>query len=201
MRELEEKCRAQSEQFSLLSRDLDQLRQHAGEIDLLGGSSLDVPSSPGKPFRRFMNGLAPPIGKGKCLDLPPSLPPSHGSRDGEGALARVRAEVCDRASHHTRGGDQPSRPWGGTGQPASPTYTPRTRPCPKPLPGADQRGFAHVLSPVLQTTRVERLSGSSSQAVSRDSAPRVWLWGLHWDLPGGLLSFPCFPSFHPVTSC
>ncbi|XP_059750758.1 RIMS-binding protein 2 isoform X12 [Balaenoptera ricei] len=65
VRELEEKCRAQSEQFSLLSRDLDQLRQHAGEIDLLGGSSLDVPSSPGKPFRRFMNGLAPPIGKGQ----------------------------------------------------------------------------------------------------------------------------------------
>ncbi|XP_068418646.1 RIMS-binding protein 2 isoform X9 [Eschrichtius robustus] len=65
VRELEEKCRAQSEQFSLLSRDLDQLRQHAGEIDLLGGSSLDVPSSPGKPFRRFMNGLASPIGKGQ----------------------------------------------------------------------------------------------------------------------------------------
>ncbi|XP_054936453.1 RIMS-binding protein 2 isoform X7 [Physeter macrocephalus] len=65
VRELEEKCRAQSEQFSLLSRDLDQLRQHAGEIDLLGGGSLDVPSSPGKPFRRFMNGLAPSIGKGQ----------------------------------------------------------------------------------------------------------------------------------------
>ncbi|XP_060167099.1 RIMS-binding protein 2 isoform X14 [Globicephala melas] len=64
-RELEEKCRAQSEQFSLLSRDLGRLREHAGEIDLQGGSSLDVPSSPGKPFRSFMNGLAPSIGKGQ----------------------------------------------------------------------------------------------------------------------------------------
>ncbi|XP_007455511.1 PREDICTED: RIMS-binding protein 2 [Lipotes vexillifer] len=64
-RELEEKCRAQSEQFSLLSRDLGRLREHAGEIDLPGGSSLNVPSSPGKPFRSFMNGLAPSIGKGQ----------------------------------------------------------------------------------------------------------------------------------------
>uniref|UniRef100_A0A8C9BZ83 RIMS-binding protein 2 n=2 Tax=Phocoena sinus TaxID=42100 RepID=A0A8C9BZ83_PHOSS len=64
-RELEEKCRAQSEHFILLSRDLGRLREHAGEIDLQGGSSLDVPSSPGKPFRSFMNGLAPSIGKGQ----------------------------------------------------------------------------------------------------------------------------------------
>ncbi|XP_019833625.2 RIMS-binding protein 2 isoform X9 [Bos indicus] len=68
VRELEEKCRTQSEQFSLLSRDLEQFRQHAGKIDLLGGStvaSLDVPSSPSKSFPRFMNGLAPSIGKGQ----------------------------------------------------------------------------------------------------------------------------------------
>ena len=81
MRELEEKCRTQSEQFSLLSRDLEQFRQHAGKIDLLGSSpvaSLDVPSSPSKSFPRFMNGLAPSIGKGKCLPLflPTSLPPA-----------------------------------------------------------------------------------------------------------------------------
>ena len=85
MRELEEKCRTQSEQFSLLSRDLEQFRQHAGKIDLLGSSpvaSLDVPSSPSKSFPRFMNGLAPSIGKGKCLPLF-SLPPSCLSRDGE----------------------------------------------------------------------------------------------------------------------
>ncbi|OWK14777.1 hypothetical protein Celaphus_00000410 [Cervus elaphus hippelaphus] len=68
VRELEEKCRTQSEQFSLLSRDLEQFRQHAGKIDLLGSSpvaSLDVPSSPSKSFPRFMNGLAPSIGKGQ----------------------------------------------------------------------------------------------------------------------------------------
>ncbi|XP_038292259.1 RIMS-binding protein 2 isoform X7 [Canis lupus familiaris] len=67
VRELEEKCRTQSEQFSLLSQDLEKLRQHAGKIDLLGGSagaSLDVLAS-GKPFSQFMNGLAPSIGKGQ----------------------------------------------------------------------------------------------------------------------------------------
>uniref|UniRef100_A0A8C7BUQ5 RIMS-binding protein 2 n=2 Tax=Neovison vison TaxID=452646 RepID=A0A8C7BUQ5_NEOVI len=67
VRELEEKCRTQSEQFSLLSQDLERLRQHAGKIDLLGGSagtSLDVPRS-GKPFPQFMNGLAPSISKGQ----------------------------------------------------------------------------------------------------------------------------------------
>uniref|UniRef100_H0XD66 RIMS-binding protein 2 n=1 Tax=Otolemur garnettii TaxID=30611 RepID=H0XD66_OTOGA len=51
VRELEEKCRTQSEQFNLLSRDLEKFRQHAGKIDLLGGSavaSLDVPTTPGR---------------------------------------------------------------------------------------------------------------------------------------------------------
>ncbi|XP_066227300.1 RIMS-binding protein 2 isoform X9 [Saccopteryx leptura] len=68
VRELEDKCRVQSEQFSLLSRDLEKFRQHAGKIDLLGGSlltSLDVPLSPSKPFPPFMNGLAPSIGSGQ----------------------------------------------------------------------------------------------------------------------------------------
>ncbi|XP_053784988.1 RIMS-binding protein 2 isoform X2 [Desmodus rotundus] len=67
VRELEDKCRAQSEQFSLLSRGLETFRQHAGKVDLLGGSvtSLDGPSSPGKPFPQFMNGLAPSIGSGQ----------------------------------------------------------------------------------------------------------------------------------------
>uniref|UniRef100_A0A7N5JT05 RIMS-binding protein 2 n=1 Tax=Ailuropoda melanoleuca TaxID=9646 RepID=A0A7N5JT05_AILME len=67
VRELEEKCRTQSEQFSLLSQDLERLRRHAGKIDLLGGSagaSLDLPAS-GKPFPQFLNGLTPSIGKGQ----------------------------------------------------------------------------------------------------------------------------------------
>ncbi|XP_063081531.1 RIMS-binding protein 2 isoform X10 [Cavia porcellus] len=67
VRELEEKCRTQSEQFHLLSRDLEKFRQHAGKIDLLGGSvvaSLDVPGVPGKAFPQFVNGLATSIGKG-----------------------------------------------------------------------------------------------------------------------------------------
>lgn len=80
MRELEDKCRVQSEQFSLLSRDLEKFRQHAGSIDLLGGScvaSLDGPPSPGKPFPHFMNGLAPSIGSGEWRALPPRPTLTH----------------------------------------------------------------------------------------------------------------------------
>ncbi|XP_011754569.2 RIMS-binding protein 2 isoform X7 [Macaca nemestrina] len=68
VRELEEKCRTQSEQFNLLSRDLEKFRQHAGKIDLLGGSTvapLDVSTAPGKPFPQFVNGLATSLGKGQ----------------------------------------------------------------------------------------------------------------------------------------
>ncbi|EGV97145.1 RIMS-binding protein 2 [Cricetulus griseus] len=67
VRELEEKCRVQSEQFNLLSRDLEKFRQHTGSIDLLGSSPvalLDVPLAPGKPFPQYMNGLATSIHKG-----------------------------------------------------------------------------------------------------------------------------------------
>nr|XP_027807770.1 RIMS-binding protein 2 isoform X4 [Marmota flaviventris] len=67
VRELEEKCRTQSEQFSRLSRDLEKFRQQAGKIDLLGSgsvASLDIPLAPSKPFPQFMNGLATSIGKG-----------------------------------------------------------------------------------------------------------------------------------------
>ncbi|XP_069881003.1 RIMS-binding protein 2 isoform X2 [Dipodomys merriami] len=66
VRELEEKCRTQSEQFHLLSRELDRFRQHAGRTDLLGGglvSLLDASLAPGKPFPKFMNGLATSLGK------------------------------------------------------------------------------------------------------------------------------------------
>ncbi|KAM9194909.1 RIMS-binding protein 2 isoform 2-T2 [Dugong dugon] len=68
VQELEAKCRMQSEQFSLLSRELEKFRQHAGTIDLLGSgpvAPLDLPSAPGKPFPPFMNGIATPIGKGQ----------------------------------------------------------------------------------------------------------------------------------------
>ncbi|XP_021113335.1 RIMS-binding protein 2 isoform X6 [Heterocephalus glaber] len=60
VRELEEKCWAQSEQFHLLSRDLEKSRQHAGKTDLLSGGA----AAPGKAFPPFMNGLATSLGKG-----------------------------------------------------------------------------------------------------------------------------------------
>ncbi|KAM3939916.1 RIMS-binding protein 2 isoform 1-T1 [Leptodactylus fuscus] len=67
VRELEEKCRTQSEQFNLLSRELEKFRQQAGKIDLLTGNAVcisDVPGSPNKTFAQLMNGIATTIGKG-----------------------------------------------------------------------------------------------------------------------------------------
>ncbi|NWU37012.1 RIMB2 protein, partial [Hylia prasina] len=67
VRELEEKCRTQSEQFNLLSRELERFRQQAGKIDLLSSHPLappGLPAAPGKSLAQLMNGIATSIGKG-----------------------------------------------------------------------------------------------------------------------------------------
>ncbi|XP_071428121.1 RIMS-binding protein 2 isoform X5 [Pithys albifrons albifrons] len=67
VRELEEKCRTQSEQFNLLSRELERFRQQAGKIDLLSSNTLassDLSGSPAKSLSQLMNGIATSIGKG-----------------------------------------------------------------------------------------------------------------------------------------
>ncbi|XP_025051549.1 RIMS-binding protein 2 isoform X12 [Alligator sinensis] len=67
VRELEEKCRTQSEQFNLLSKELEKFRQQAGKIDLLSSNSVassDLPGSPSKSLSQLMNGIANSIGKG-----------------------------------------------------------------------------------------------------------------------------------------
>nr|XP_031362110.1 RIMS-binding protein 2 isoform X1 [Lonchura striata domestica] len=62
VRELEEKCRTQSEQFNLLARELERFRQQAGTIELLSGSA--APAAPGKALAQLVNGIATSIGKG-----------------------------------------------------------------------------------------------------------------------------------------
>ncbi|KAF7669159.1 hypothetical protein LDENG_00236050 [Lucifuga dentata] len=65
--ELEEKCRAQSEQFNLLSKELEKFRLQAGKFDILSTEPLTVcesPGSPNKSLSQLLNGLAAPIGKG-----------------------------------------------------------------------------------------------------------------------------------------
>ncbi|KAM9329364.1 RIMS-binding protein 2 isoform 1-T1 [Gastrophryne carolinensis] len=67
VRELEDKCRTQSEQFNLLSRELEKFRQQAGKIDFLSGNTVgnfDAPGSPNKTLAQLMNGIATSIGKG-----------------------------------------------------------------------------------------------------------------------------------------
>ncbi|XP_054467657.1 RIMS-binding protein 2 isoform X3 [Anoplopoma fimbria] len=67
VRELEEKCRSQSEQFNLLSKELEKFRIQAGKLDILGTESLTVcesPGSPNKSLSQLLNGLAAPVGKG-----------------------------------------------------------------------------------------------------------------------------------------
>uniref|UniRef100_A0A8C4TEB3 RIMS binding protein 2 n=1 Tax=Erpetoichthys calabaricus TaxID=27687 RepID=A0A8C4TEB3_ERPCA len=67
VRELEEKCRTQSEQFNLLSEELEKFRLQAGKFDFLSSSPLAVYGSPGylnKSLSQIINGLATPSGKG-----------------------------------------------------------------------------------------------------------------------------------------
>uniref|UniRef100_A0A8C1L2F1 RIMS-binding protein 2 n=1 Tax=Cyprinus carpio TaxID=7962 RepID=A0A8C1L2F1_CYPCA len=82
VRELEEKCRTQSEQFNLLSKELEKFRLQAGKLDILSSSQLtggDSPGSPTKPLTlsQLLNGLTAPSGKGtvcilkKVMSCPP----------------------------------------------------------------------------------------------------------------------------------
>ncbi|XP_028269897.1 RIMS-binding protein 2 [Parambassis ranga] len=67
VRELEEKCRNQSEQFNLLSKELEKFRLQAGKFDILSTEPLTVcesPGSPNKSLSQLLNGLAAPIEKG-----------------------------------------------------------------------------------------------------------------------------------------
>ncbi|XP_052459962.1 RIMS-binding protein 2-like isoform X8 [Carassius gibelio] len=69
VRELEEKCRSQSEQFNLLSKELEKFRLQAGKLDILSSSQLtggDSPGSPSKPLTlsQLLNGLTSPSAKG-----------------------------------------------------------------------------------------------------------------------------------------
>ncbi|XP_040203394.1 RIMS-binding protein 2 isoform X10 [Rana temporaria] len=67
VRELEEKCRIQSEQFNLLSRELEKFRQQTGKIDLFSSNALynfDAPISPNKTLTHLINGITTTLGKG-----------------------------------------------------------------------------------------------------------------------------------------
>ncbi|XP_051950924.1 RIMS-binding protein 2 [Xyrauchen texanus] len=68
VRELEGKCRAQSEQFNQLSKELEKFRLQAGKLDILSSSQFtggDSPGSPTKPLTlsQLLNGLTAPSGK------------------------------------------------------------------------------------------------------------------------------------------
>ncbi|XP_075389903.1 RIMS-binding protein 2 isoform X2 [Tenrec ecaudatus] len=59
VQELEVRCRVQSEQFCLLSQELEKFRLHSGIIDLLGRSPVSTRDSP------FLNGANATLGKGR----------------------------------------------------------------------------------------------------------------------------------------
>lgn len=69
VRDLEEKCRSQGEQFNLLSKELEKFRLQAG-LEILSTAPLTVgepPGSPSKTLSQLLNGLAAPGGKGLFL--------------------------------------------------------------------------------------------------------------------------------------
>ncbi|XP_058246425.1 RIMS-binding protein 2 isoform X10 [Hemibagrus wyckioides] len=74
VKELEERCRSQSEQFNMLSKELERFRVQAGKLDLLGSGQLtggDSPDSPSKTpsLCSLLNGL----GKGSEGSLSKSV--------------------------------------------------------------------------------------------------------------------------------
>ncbi|XP_046727323.1 RIMS-binding protein 2 isoform X2 [Silurus meridionalis] len=74
VRELEERCRSQSEQFNMLSKELERFRVQAGKLDLLGSGQLtggDMADSPSKSqsLHSLLNGL----GKGNEGSLSKSM--------------------------------------------------------------------------------------------------------------------------------
>ncbi|XP_013889723.1 RIMS-binding protein 2 isoform X9 [Austrofundulus limnaeus] len=76
VRELEEKCRSQSEQFNLLSKELEKFRLQAGKFDILSCEPLTVSESPGSPNKslsQLLNGLAAPTEKGTEVPTSRSL--------------------------------------------------------------------------------------------------------------------------------
>ncbi|XP_072538597.1 RIMS-binding protein 2 isoform X11 [Salminus brasiliensis] len=78
VRELEERCRSQSEQFNLLSKELEKFRLQAGKFDILGSSHLSGGDSPGSPTKtpslsQLLNGLAAPTGKSNESSLSKSV--------------------------------------------------------------------------------------------------------------------------------
>ncbi|XP_041719431.2 RIMS-binding protein 2-like [Coregonus clupeaformis] len=78
VRELEEKCRTQSEQFNLLSKELEKFRLQTGKFDILGSGTdpltvRETPGSPNKSLSQLLNGLAAPTGKGNESPLSRSV--------------------------------------------------------------------------------------------------------------------------------
>uniref|UniRef100_W5JYK0 RIMS-binding protein 2 n=1 Tax=Astyanax mexicanus TaxID=7994 RepID=W5JYK0_ASTMX len=90
VRELEERCRSQSEQFNLLSKELEKFRLQAGKFDILGSSQLSGGDSPGSPTKtpslsQLLNGLAAPTSKSeyhtrKHTHTPTLIPMSGGEK-------------------------------------------------------------------------------------------------------------------------
>uniref|UniRef100_A0A8C7W3R9 RIMS-binding protein 2 n=1 Tax=Oncorhynchus mykiss TaxID=8022 RepID=A0A8C7W3R9_ONCMY len=78
VRDLEEKCRTQSEQFNLLSKELEKFRLQTGKFDTLGSGTdpltvCESPGSPNKSLSQLFNGLAAPTGKGNESPLSRSV--------------------------------------------------------------------------------------------------------------------------------
>lgn len=69
VRDLEEKCRIQSEQFGLLSQELEKFRLQASKVDLAGSSLLNNPS-----FSVLTNGMGLTTESGElCICIPDAV--------------------------------------------------------------------------------------------------------------------------------
>uniref|UniRef100_A0A4W5P0W3 RIMS-binding protein 2 n=1 Tax=Hucho hucho TaxID=62062 RepID=A0A4W5P0W3_9TELE len=73
VRDLEQKCRSQTEQFGQLSKDLEDFRLETDTVDILNTepfSKHDVPLHPENKLSQILNGLAAQAGEGEHSQLP-----------------------------------------------------------------------------------------------------------------------------------
>ncbi|XP_069766518.1 RIMS-binding protein 2-like isoform X12 [Narcine bancroftii] len=97
VRDLEEKCRSQSTQFSLLSQELEHFRLQAGNIDLLTNTLVnsDTPGILTRNQCQLLNGVESPVEKGS-YGLAPQDPSEHqcSTLDAENISQPVSQSSC-----------------------------------------------------------------------------------------------------------
>ncbi|KAM3868936.1 peripheral-type benzodiazepine receptor-associated protein 1 [Diretmus argenteus] len=102
VRDLEEKCRSQSQQFGLLSQELEKFRLQASKVDLAGSTLLSNPT-----LSILTNGVGLTTDRASCMSAaappPPPGSPLHVPSSSSSSLLDVAAALRMGATPHAAG--------------------------------------------------------------------------------------------------